>query len=257
MAWHVFCDLRRMLSKAINALMSVVLAPACAACARPLDNPLESAVCDRCWSGIGVLQPPYCGVCGDPLLTWRSVDEGYRCELCRVRRPHIAAGRAIGDYTGPLRAIVHALKYDRRRSIARPLGALLRSHALPILGGADLAVPVPLHWGRRWRRGFSQAHELAIGLGLPVRGVLKRRRYTRSQTGLSAAERNANVREAFVLSRRAGPLDGLCVVLVDDVSTTGATLEACARVLKEGGVREVRALTAARVATVLPPVRPH
>ena len=148
--------------------MSVVLAPACAACARPLEDPLRSAVCDRCWNGIRVLQPPFCGVCGDPLLAWRPVDDGYRCEPCRVRRPHITAGRAIGDYDGPLRAIVHALKYDGRRSLARPLGGLLRRHAGPILSGADLAVPVPLHWSRQWRRGFNQARELAVGLGLPV-----------------------------------------------------------------------------------------
>ena len=144
-----------------------------------------------------------------------------------------------------------------RRSIAAPLSHLLLRHAGPLLRGADLVVPVPLHWSRQWRRGFNQAHELASGLGLPVRGVLRRRRYTRSQTGLSADDRSANVREAFVLSRRAGSLDGLCVVVVDDVSTTGATLEACARVLKEGGVREVRTLTAARVATVPPPIRRH
>jgi ComF family protein len=232
-----------------------VLAPACAACARPLEDPLRSAVCDRCWNGIRVLHPPFCGVCGDPLLTWRSVDEGYRCELCRVRRPHITAGRAIGDYDGPLRAIVHALKYDGRRSIARPLSALLRRHAGPILSNADVVVPVPLHWSRQWRRGFNQAHELAVGLGLPVRSALTRRRHTRSQTGLSAEQRTANVRDAFVVSRRAGRLDALCVVVVDDVSTTGATLEACARVLKEEGAREVRTLTAARVATVRPPGR--
>jgi ComF family protein len=241
--------------EAINALMSVVVAPTCAACGRPLDTPLASAVCDGCWNGIRTLQPPVCGVCSDPLLTWRSVDEAYRCELCRVRRPHITAGKAIGDYEGPLRAIVQALKYDGRRSIAGPLSDLLLRHAGPLLRGADLVVPVPLHWSRQWRRGFNQAHELASGLGLPVRGVLRRRRYTRSQTGLSADDRSANVREAFVLSRRAGLLDGLCIVVVDDVSTTGATLEACARVLKAGGVREVRTLTAARVATVPSPTR--
>jgi ComF family protein len=234
--------------------MSVVLAPTCAACAQPLEHPLASAVCDRCWNGIRTLRPPLCGVCSDPLLTWRSVNEAHRCELCRVRRRHITAGRAIGDYEGSLRAIVHALKYDGRRSIAGPLSGLLLRHAGPLLRGADFVVPVPLHWSRQWRRGFNQAHELAAGLGLPVRGVLKRRRYTRSQTGLSADDRCANVRAAFVLSRRAGPLDGLCVVVVDDVSTTGATLEACARVLKENGVGEVRTLTAARVATVLSPI---
>jgi ComF family protein len=256
MAWQAFCDPRSVLREAITGLMSVVLAPSCAACARPLENPLESAVCDHCWNGIRTLQPPVCGVCSEPLLTWRSVD-AHRCEVCRVRRPHITAGSAMGDYDGPLRAIVHALKYDGRRSLAGPLSDLLRRHAGSILHGADFIVPVPLHWTRRWRRGFNQAHELAAGLALPVRGVLKRWRYTRSQTGLSADDRSANVREAFVLSRRAGPLDGRCVVVVDDVSTTGATLEACARVLKEGGVREVRTLTAARVATVLSPTRRH
>ena len=229
--------------------MSVVLAPPCAACNRPLENPLHSAVCDRCWNGIQVLHPPFCGVCGDPVLTWRSLAADHRCELCRVRRPHIAAGMAIGDYAGPLRAIVHALKYDGRRSIASPLSTLLRRHGAPILSGADLAVPVPLHWSRQWRRGFNQAHELAARLGLPVRDSLRRRRHTRSQTGLSAEERQANVHDAFVLARRPGPLTGLCIVLIDDVSTTGATLEACACVLMEGGAREVRTLTAARVAT--------
>jgi ComF family protein len=204
-----------------------------------------------------VLSPPFCGVCGDPVLTWRSVATEDRCELCRVRRPHIAAGRAIGDYEGPLRAIVHAFKYDGRRSIASPLSTLLRRHGASILCGADLAVPVPLHWSRQWRRGFNQAHELAVGLGLPVRDLLRRRRHTRSQTGLSAEERHANVHDAFVLARRPGPLTGLCIVLVDDVSTTGATLEACACVLMERGAREVRTLTAARVATVLSHVHPR
>jgi ComF family protein len=237
--------------------MAVVLAPPCAACARPLEDPLHSAVCDRCWGGIRVVHPPFCGVCGDPLVTWRTVAAEYRCELCRVRRPHIAAGRALGDYEGPLRAIVHAFKYDGRRSMARPLSAMLRRHGAPILSGADLAVPVPLHWSRQWRRGFNQAHELAAGLGLPIRDALRRSRHTRSQTGLSADERHANVRDAFVLARRPGPLAGLCIVLVDDVSTTGATLEACARVLKEGGAREVRTLTAARVATVPSAVHPQ
>ena len=164
---------------------------------------------------------------------------------------------AIGDYAGPLRAIVHAFKYDGRRSIASPLSVLLRRHGAPILGGADLVVPVPLHWSRQWRRGFNQARELAAGLGLPVGDLLRRRRYTCSQTGLSAEERHANVHDAFVLARRPGPLTGLCIVLVDDVSTTGATLEVCARVLMEGGAREVRTLTAARVATAPSHVRPH
>ena len=239
-----------------NALISVLVAPPCAACGQALEAPLASAVCDACWSGIRLLRPPYCGVCGDSLPSWRRVHPGRRCDACRARRPHIDAGRALGDYDGSLRAIVHALKYDGRRSIARPLGELMRRHGGPLLQGTDMIVPVPLHWCRRWRRGFNQAEDLARVLGLPVACVLRRRRATRTQTGLSADQRAQNVRGAFIL-RRQESVHGLSVVLVDDVSTTGATLEGCARVLKEGGAREVRTLTAARVATAPPPAHPR
>lgn len=243
-----------LIRQAVNGLLSVVLAPSCAGCARPLEIPLRSAVCQTCWDTIRLLRPPFCGVCGEPLASWRAPDPGYRCESCVVRRPHIAAGRAIGEYDGSLRAIVHALKYQGRRSLAAPLGDLLRLHGASMLAGADAVVPVPLHWRRQWRRGFNQAHELARGLGLRVDTVLVRRRSTRSQTGLSAEARGANVDGAFAIRRRR-TVEGLTMVLVDDVSTTGATLEACARTLMENGAREVRTLTAARVATA--PLREH
>ena len=173
----------------------------------------------------------------------------------------MAAARAVGPYEGRLRDIIHAFKYDGRRTLARPLSALMRGAGPDVLDGAHAAVPVPLHWFRRRRRGFNQAALLASGLGLPVCHALRRSRATRAQAGLSAAGRRANVDGAFRLAwryrwprlrpcagRSARRLDGLVVVLVDDVSTTGATRESCARVLLEAGVREVRALTVARVA---------
>jgi ComF family protein len=141
---------------------------------------------------------------------------------------------------------VHALKYDGRRSVARPLAALLRRHGRAVLEGADLVVPVPLHRSRRRARGFNQAAEIARHLPLPMSLALKRVRATVSQTDLPAAQRHANVRGVFALTSRAR-VRGAVVVLVDDVSTTGATLDACARALVDGGAREVRALTAARV----------
>jgi ComF family protein len=239
----------------VDGLVAVVIAPTCAACGEPLDTPTQSPVCRRCWASIRLLTPPFCQVCGDPVLSRASPASGAeRCARCRQRPTHIARGRAIGEYDGTLRAILHALKYDGRKSLARPLSALMRIHCNDVLGGADMVVPVPLHWRRQWRRGFNQAAELAAGLGLPMVRALRRRRHTRSQADLPAGERQANVRDAFKVARRRS-LVGACVVVVDDVSTTGATLEACARALTEAGVREVRAVTAARVVTRFPDER--
>jgi ComF family protein len=108
---------------------------------------------------------------------------------------------------------------------------------------------VPLHPSRRRERGFNQAADLAKRLRVPVCPALRRIRATSAQSSLPACRRHGNVRGAFALTRAAQTLAGATVVLVDDVSTTGATLEACARALKDGGVAEVRALTAARVVT--------
>jgi ComF family protein len=154
--------------------------------------------------------------------------------------------RAIGPYDGPLRAIVHALKYGGRRTVARELAGLMRVAGRDVLAGAACVSPVPLHRSRKRARGFNQALELARFLGVPVVDALKRVRRTPSQTDLPAARRHRNVRDAFAI-RRGVDVKGVCVVLVDDVSTTGATLEACARALAAAGAKEVRALTAARV----------
>ena len=237
-----------MLRSIADGLIAVILAPVCAACRGPLDTPTRSPVCDRCWTAIRLPTPPFCGVCGDPLASWRTAgDSTGRCPQCRHRRS-ITKSRAIGDCDGVLRDILHALKYDGRRSVAPQLAALLRVHGQSVLSGADCAVPVPLHWSRRWRRGFNQAADLATCLGLPVLHALRRRRPTPSQTNLPVAARHRNVRGAFV-SRRRVRIAGLVVVLVDDVRTTGATLDACAKALIEAGAKEVRALTAARVST--------
>ena len=156
--------------------------------------------------------------------------------------------RAVGPYDGTLRAIVHALKYDGRRSLARPLAQLMRICGASLLDGASCAVPVPLHPSRQRQRGFNQAVDLAAHLGLPVVHALRRVRRTRSQTELPAGQRHGNVRHAFAIASTGAMvqlLTGATVVLVDDVSTTGATLDACAQTLKEAGIKEVRALTAA------------
>ena len=237
---------------ALDAILSVVLSPSCAACDDLLLHPTRGPVCDACWRSILPLTPPLCDRCGDPLPAWRMVSLPLACcPRCRRARRLVDRARAIGAYDGALRAIIHALKFDGRRSLARPLGRLMRERGAEILDGAACLVPVPLHPSRRRHRGFNQAADLARHVGMPVRPALRRVRATPAQTGLPAARRHRNLRDAFAATRAAATLTGAVVVLIDDVSTTGATLEACARALKEAGVAEVRALTAARV--VSPP----
>jgi len=233
-----------------NALLAVLLAPRCAACATLLDRPTFGPVCAACWRSILPLTPPLCDLCGDPLPSWRLVSLPLaRCARCRRLSRPIQRSRAVGAYDGALRSIVHALKYDGGRSLAKPLGALMRARGGDVLWDADLAVPVPLHASRRRERGFNQAEDLARHVGLPVVIALRRIRRTPAQADLPAAKRHGNVKGAFAAGKGCRWVAGRIVVLIDDVSTTGATLDACALVLKESGAREVRALTAARVVT--------
>jgi ComF family protein len=232
----------------VDAVLSVLLAPSCAACGMLLDRPTHGPVCGPCWRSILPITPPLCDRCGEPLPEWRAISIPLAlCPRCRRTRRLVDRARAIGTYDGALRAVVHALKYEGRRSLARTLAGLMRRRGADMLDGATCAVPVPLHPSRRRERGFNQAADLAKHVGLPAVAALRRVRATSTQTGLPAAQRHRNVRDAFALTRAGRALTNATVVLIDDVSTTGATLEACARVLKQAGVAEVRALTAARV----------
>jgi ComF family protein len=216
----------------LDAVLAVALGASCAACGEPLEHPTRGPVCAICWRSVAAEAPPLPAVSAV-----------------------VSRAQAIGLYDGALRSIVHAIKYDGRRSLSTPLARLIRDRCGYVLDGADVAVPVPLHPSRRRRRGFNQALDLARGLGLPVTRALRRIRATDSQTGLSAEARHKNVRGAFAPSRlpwRSSAIEGRIVVLVDDVSTTGATLEQCARVLNAMGALEVRAVTAARVVTSRP-----
>ena len=244
--------IRRTLRTAVDGLLAVLLAPVCAVCHEPLDAPTRGPVCGRCWSAIRPIVPPYCRTCGEPLASWRarSVAES-RCARCRRTATLISHVRALGPYEGSLRAIVQSLKYGGRQTVASGLGVRLRAVASDVLCAADVVVPVPLHPSRERARGFNQAREIARHLGVRMTEPLRRTRKTAVQADLPAARRHRNVRGAFVV-RRSVDVDGLVVVLVDDVCTTGATLQACAAPLLAAGAREVRALIVARAATRQP-----
>lgn len=184
------------------------------------------------------------------------------CRHCEVAPPSFSCARSAGIYDGPLREVIHAFKYEGRRLLAEPLAELLHSRTSSTFADAAAVVPVPLHPIRSIKRGFNQADDLAERLRVPVLRALRRTRHGRPQASLGADERRRNLGAEFDLARRfrgrqrlATSLQGACLVLVDDVMTTGATLDACGRVLLEGGAAEVRAVTVARALAGRPPAR--
>jgi ComF family protein len=227
--------------------------PSCAACRGPLGTGRTGPVCGVCWNAIRIVSPPWCDRCGEPLRSWRHSSNGSGlCVSCIAHPPQFDLARAFGLYDGALREIVHALKYQGHQSLGAPLGALMRSSHRELLAHADAVVPVPLHPWRQFRRGFNQADELAHALGPRVWRPLRRRTLGIPQAKLTGDQRRSNVQHAYRLSTvRAGVTARRpkYVVLIDDVMTTGATLDACSGALREGGVEWIGTLTLARAAS--------
>jgi ComF family protein len=244
---------------ALNALVRTFLEPGCRACHAPLEQPLDSPVCPACWRGVMRVVRPICARCGDALPAGNDTPF---CSRCLQSPPRFERALSAGQHAGSLRAIVHAFKYGGCRPLAEPLAAMMRAAGSELLIDADAVVPVPLDPWRQIRRGFNQADDLARHIELPVWRVLRRRQRGPAQAALPAAQRKGNVRGAFVIrgrplaivvQSRRDQLRDRTVVLIDDVMTTGATLDACAAALVGAGVRTVRALTVARAVAILPP----
>jgi ComF family protein len=171
------------------------------------------------------------------------------CVRCRISPLQIDTIRSVTLFEGVLRRAMHSLKYQNCTALAEPLGGLMAAYWEQSARSVDVLVPVPLHASRLRRRGYNQsallAREMARRVSLPVdEQTLLRERATVSQVGLDAGQRRENVRGAFRFN--GDGLAGKRVLLVDDVCTTGATLESCAIALREGGARSVHALTLAR-----------
>ena len=194
----------------------------------------------------------YCLQCRAPFLSSFPLDEQGLCALCRRGVRGFDAAYSFGFYESELRKLIQLFKYSRVQTLAAPLGRFL-ARALPREQSFDVIVPMPLHWRKRWQRGFNQAgllaHEIGRRTHTPVRNALRRVKNTASQAGLTSSKRRKNVSGAFQASRRPSmraALDGHSVLLIDDVMTTGATAAACARALKRAGARQVTLLTLAR-----------
>lgn len=219
-------------------------------CEGPLTGFSRTPVCPDCLAEPAPLSAEFfCAACGTPFLNRFPLDEQGCCALCRNGLRGFDAAYSFGAYEGALRQLIHLFKYAGVQTLAKPLGEYL-TRALPREQRFDALVPMPLHWLRRWRRGFNQAELLAREVsrrcGIPILKAVRRVRATRSQAGLSNSARRQNVVGAFRV-RRGARVEGLRVLLVDDVMTTGATAAACARALKRAGAAHVALLVVARV----------
>ena len=233
-----------------HALFSLFFPDECRVCLAPLVQFSRVPVCGECLDSLSPLDArSVCSQCGLPFENQFPLHGAGTCGLCRRSATVFDWARGYGAYEGPLRQMIHLLKYEGMRPLARPLGSRLFG-LLQQAGLVDLIVPVPLDRSRLRDRGFNQsellAKELSRASGIAMDAALLRRsRRTETQTGLSHAQRRQNVQGAFVL-RRPQSLSGKRVALVDDVITTGATASACAAVLKRAGAERVVVLALAR-----------
>jgi ComF family protein len=229
--------------------LDLALPRLCAVCREPVDG---QGLCPACWSKLSFITRPYCERLGIPFVY--DPGPGILSMEAIADPPAYHRARAAVRFNDISRALVHALKYGDRLDLAPMMGRWLGQAGRELLDDADALVPVPLHWRRRWARRFNQSAILAAAVstasGVPIAGgALKRVKFTAQQVGLSRAERAANVQGAFrVPPAGKAEVAGRRLVLVDDVLTSGATVEGCAKALLRAGARSVDVLVFARVA---------
>jgi ComF family protein len=256
--WH---SVAAPLTRLGRGLLDLVLPPRCILCAARVET--SGTLCAPCWRGINFLGEPCCACCGLPFAFDAGPNESaveILCAGCLARRPRFDRARSVFAYDDHSRRLVLALKHGDRLQSVPAFGQWLARAGAVLLAEADLVVPVPLHWTRLWRRRYNQSALLAQAAcaawrrqGRPgpafVPDLLIRRRRTPSQGRRTRTQRAENVRRAFRLKRGAD-IEGKRVLLVDDVLTSGATVEECARVLLRAGAARVDVLTLARAVRV-------
>ena len=232
----------------VQLAADIVYPPRCPSCRSHVAA--DGNFCAECFSKLRMIDAPYCACCGIPFVV--AVDAATRCPTCLDAPPDFDVARAALVYDGISAPLITALKFhDQWAGLERYTQMLMRA-GKPLLEGADMLIPVPLHWRRLLRRKFNQSALLAYGLSAQTQvpceaEVLTRVQYTKPQMRLDRATRLKNVKRAFAVhAAKPHLLNDKVVVLVDDVVTTGATANACARALKKAGAREVRVLALAR-----------
>lgn len=240
-------NLPSLIVRGLAAALDLVLPPRCPVCRVIVAD--DGRFCAACWPTLTFLTAPCCAACGTPFDTDRG--PAARCGACLLKPPRYTAARAAFAYDGAARAVTLAFKLADRQHLARPMAAHMARAGAAWFGPEALLVPVPLHRWRLWARTFNQsallARELSKRTATPLAvDAMSRVRATRRSTGLGRRARAANVREAFRVARPV-VVKGRAIILVDDVLTTGATAQACARALQRAGASTVHVLTFARV----------
>lgn len=236
--------LRATLARSLN----VALPRLCPSCR---DLVTDNGLCPLCWGKVAFIAPPYCPRLGIPFAY--DPGPGILSMQAIADPPAYNRARAAVRYDDVARKLVHGLKYGDRMDLAPMIGRWMIRAGHELLGDADALVPVPLHWRRLWTRRFNQSALLAKTIGQEngiavAGGVLKRVKATAQQVGLSQAERAQNVQGAFrVPTECKAEVAGRRFILIDDVLTSGATSDACARALLRAGARSVDLLVFARV----------
>ncbi len=237
----------------VRRILDLILPSSCAYCNSSVSGSGVPFFCSSCWSDFTVMTGALCPVCGrqfeSPEALTYSAD--HCCLSCKQRPPAFDQSLSVGYFEGPLREAIHQFKYRPCRALGRPLASWMIRNIRPV-SNVDCIMPVPLHITRLRQRGFNQAliiaNELSNAFSIPLSyDNLIRARPTRPQVELSVRERVTNVAGAFILKKPA-VCANKTVLLVDDVYTTGATMNECARVLINAGASGVNALTIARAA---------
>src|SRR5690242_21062126 len=232
----------------LRGALDVALPRLCAVCREPVES---EGPCAACWSKLSFITRPYCERLGIPFVY--APGPGILSMEAIADPPAYNRARAAVRFDEISRALVHALKYGDRLDLAPMMGRWIGQAGRELLAEADALVPVPLHWRRLWARRFNQSAMLAKAIaqhsGVAIAdAALKRIKATAQQVGLSQAQRAENVQGAFrVANDRKAEVAGRRLVLIDDVLTSGATSDACARALLRAGARNVDLLVFARV----------
>ncbi len=231
-----------------SALLDIVYPKGCVHCGLPIVNSEYDWICASCADYLEVVQPPACKTCGYPFFGAIAIE--HSCPHCIELDPVFNEGRTLLLHKGPARSLVHALKYQSAKFVIQDISRIIASIEQMDEWLSDTTlVPIPLHKRRQRQRGFNQSELLACRVSdltdCPVQHLLERTRNTAKQTRLNREQRERNVAKAFTLKKGVKVDSSSTYVLVDDVFTTGATLNAAARALSQADARKIKVLTLA------------